>query len=431
MKLVRLICLSVLLTLALAARAAPARAATLCVNPGGTAGCFAAIQGAVDAAASGDTILVATGTYAEHVVLPSGKTLTIRGAGATRTMVDGSGTGIVFDIPEGVGLIALSALTIQHGNTGISNRRSLTLANSRVVDNAGFIIGGGIFNVGRLDVSASTFARNVGFFGAGINNFGPLDIEGSTFTGNSATLGGAIGNTNSTLTAVTVTDSTISGNQASDRGGGIFSEGGGSLIVRHSTLARNHAGFSGGAILNFSNSLFVANSTIFGNAAEQGGGIDYFGFNQALVVNSTLAGNSAVTGANIVVEDVLFTVGSSVDLAIVLKNTIVANGQPGGSCSVLVFGAIVDGGHNFDTDGTCGFSTANGSLTGVDPKLGPLADNGGPTRTMALLPGSPAIDAGDNATCTAPQVGNVDQRHVIRITGADPVCDMGAFEFHP
>ena len=99
-----------------------------------------------------------------------------------------------------------------------------------------------------------------------------------------------------------------------------------------------------------------------------------------------------------------------------LKNTIVANSPAGGNCS----GAITDGGGNLSyPDTTCpGINS--------DPMLGPLQNNGGPTQTMALLPGSAAIDAANDAICAAPPVNNLDQRGITRPQG--PHCDIGAYE---
>lgn len=89
------------------------------------------------------------------------------------------------------------------------------------------------------------------------------------------------------------------------------------------------------------------------------------------------------------------------------------------------FPLVNDGGHNLDDGSTCGFSTANGSLNNTDPLLGPagLANNGGPTQTIALLAGNPAIDAGDISKCPP-----TDQRGVLRRFPGDLICDIGAYE---
>jgi len=108
-----------------------------------------------------------------------------------------------------------------------------------------------------------------------------------------------------------------------------------------------------------------------------------------------------------------------------LMNTIMANSTAGGNCSND--GAIASGGYNLDSDGTCGF-TAEGDLSNTAPLLGPLQDNGGFTFTHALLPGSPAIDAG-NPTCPPP---GTDQRGKARPADGDcdsaARCDIGAYE---
>jgi hypothetical protein len=100
-------------------------------------------------------------------------------------------------------------------------------------------------------------------------------------------------------------------------------------------------------------------------------------------------------------------------------NTLLSGNAPGGNCS----GTIIDAGHNLSSDSSYVFTNV-GSLNNTDAKLGPLADNGGPTLTMALLPGSPAIDAGN--TSLAP---TADQRGVPRPFSL--AADIGAFEFWP
>lgn len=110
---------------------------------------------------------------------------------------------------------------------------------------------------------------------------------------------------------------------------------------------------------------------------------------------------------------------SQVPPTTILQNTIVANNLTGGNCS----GIVTDGGGNLNyPDTTCPGINA-------DPKLGPLQNNLGPTETMALLPGSAAIDAGNDAVCAAAPVNNLDQRDITRPPGAH--CDIGAVEQLP
>jgi len=107
---------------------------------------------------------------------------------------------------------------------------------------------------------------------------------------------------------------------------------------------------------------------------------------------------------------------------ITIRNTLIANSSSDSNCEA----SIVSKGYNMDSDGTCGLK-AHGDLSKINPKLGLLKDNGGPTLTHALLPGSPAIDAGNPAGCTDHKgvVISADQRGHARIGR----CDIGAFEF--
>ena len=195
-------------------------------------------------------------------------------------------------------------------------------------------------------------------------------------------------------------------------GSGIGS--GARLTLSNLTVANGAVGVSegGGGIRNIGSTLEVSNSTISGNSAYAGGGIYNEGGGTTLEVsNSTISGNSADPGFG--GGGIQGSYGGST-----LKNTIVANSPSasGGSCA----GTITDGGYNLDSDNTCGFGTNNNSLSGVDPMLGVLADNGGPTKTHALLASSPAIDKGNSFGATT------DQRGVARPQGA--ASDIGAFE---
>jgi len=209
---------------------------------------------------------------------------------------------------------------------------------------------------------------------------------------------------------LTVTDSTFSRNSASGfpgggGGGGGISAAGGTMTVANSTFSENSAGTNGGAIQTDAGTYTVTNSTFFGNsAAQDGGGILNSG-GGFTVTNSTFSGNTAARDGGAIAPVGPFT----------LVNSIVANSPSGGNCLF----PITDGGGNLQYPGTdCG-----GTITSADPLLDPagLQNNGGPTETIALLPGSPAIDAA--VACPPP---TTDQRGVSRPQGAG--CDIGAFE---
>lgn len=201
------------------------------------------------------------------------------------------------------------------------------------------------------------------------------------------------------------------GNSSPDCGGAIANPSG-TVTVANSTFSGNNA-LCGGAITN-SGQLTVVNSTFSGNSASaEGGGIANGG--DLTVVNSTFSGNSvSAPGAG---------GGIANSLLLILENTIVANSS-GGDCSND--GGLNSSGVNLIGDGSC---SVPGALSG-DPMLSPLANTGGRTMTHALLPGSPAIDAGDESICTASPVNNLDQRGYPR---PDPSgsgnCDIGAFEY--
>jgi hypothetical protein len=243
--------------------------------------------------------------------------------------------------------------------------------------------------------------------GAIYNNFGTLTISNSTISGNSADFGGGIQNTGT----LTVVNSTLSGNLAtaslSSIGAGINNSFGTVLII-NSTLSGNSANDFGGGIRNGSSgTLTIVNSTLSGNSARLGGGIDNGG-DALTIINSTLSGNSADSGGGI------HNNGDTLHL----RNNIIANSPSGGDC--LNLGTIATNLNNLIENGSC-----SPALSG-DPLLSPLGSYGGSTQTFALLLGSPAIDAGDNATCAAAPVNNLDQRGIARTFG--PSCDIGAFE---
>ncbi len=306
-----------------------------------------------------------------------------------------------------------------------SDTGTVTVVNSTFSDNsaAPYNPGGGIFNVsGMLTVTNSTFSGNSAGFGGGIDNGGTLTVTNSTFSRNSGhDRGGGINN-RGTSNSLTVTDSTFSGNSG-NYGGGIDSSGG-RVRVATCTFSGNSAIHDGGGIgTNSLTTLTVANSTFSGNSAGAGGGIGNVGGENGgtlTVTNSTFSDNS---GGSI----------SNSGSAAIVTNTILANSIPGGNCT----GTIIDGGHNIDDGATCGFmgtgcdTTTGSSFCSTNSQLDPagLGNNGGPTQTIALAPGSPAIDAGDPEVCANPPVSGVDQRGFVRPGTGYANCSIGAYEY--
>jgi len=288
-----------------------------------------------------------------------------------------------------------------HGGA-IKNSDAATLlsSNNSYYQNSADEEGGGINNLGYLDVDRDTIWYNSALGGGGINNAGTLTVELSQFLHNSGGIqGGAIRN----IGQVDVFDSTFNENNA-HFGGAILNWE--ILDIYTSTFYGNSA-FYGGAIRNWGGSMLIKNSTISGNQAEQGGGIQNLDGGNFASYYNTIAFNKA-TGEG---GGVLNGVGS----LLVYSSTLIAR-SIGDDC--VNSGEIYYQSNNFVGDGSC-----NAEFSG-NPLIGPLASNNGPTRTHALLPGSPAIDAAYNLICPP-----TDQRGIARPYGAG--CDIGAFEFNP
>jgi len=396
--------------------------------------------------------------------------VTILGPGPANLTVDGNGTSRVFRIFPGR-TVTIEGLTIANGRAsgappgsfppssggGIYNDHSaLTVNNCVLSGNSADEDGGGINNDGSISGSATltvsncTFSGNSADRGGGINNDGStsgnatLTVIASTFSGNSADgggggiysdalggsaaltvansilndnssgQGGAILNARSTLEVSTCT---FSGNSAVLRGGGMLTASGSqSMRVTHSTFSGNSAngavagfGSEGGGICNAGSTLEVSTSTISGNSASRGGGIFNGGDGGTLLVaNTTLSGNSASLGGGIL----NFTETGSTPI-VHIGNSILKTGSLGASIDANGPGGVISRGFNLSSDDGGGFLTATGDQINTDPKLGPLADNGGLTRTHLLLAGSPALDGGLADTIPALATGT-DQRGFAR-----------------
>ncbi len=272
-----------------------------------------------------------------------------------------------------------------------------------------------------VTLSGLTFAGNgtSTHDGAAIFHYdGALTIQYCVFTGNSTTgRGGAIFNYFGSLT---IQDSTFSGNHANTgNGGAIYMYAGGPLTISNSTLTGNTAQSGGAIYLYNAAASSITNSTLSGNSATgKGGAIVMYGTDLA-ISNSTLSGNSAGTDGG-----AIYLTGSTLTLV----STIVANSTDlGGAPKGDIWdetGATVNSTNSL-IGNTAGFNfnVDVNNIKNQNPLLGPLANNGGTTRTHALLAGSPAIDKGSNPLALA-----FDQRGAgfPRTTGAQ--TDIGAFE---
>ncbi len=351
--------------------------------------------------------------------------LIIVGNGTGNTVIDASGFGgtpdRVFHL-KGTSTASISGLTIQGGdqNNGggilVDDSSTLNLAGITLTGNnqSGTGSGGAIHVRGTANLFAVQMSGNtadnggaISFDGAADSSLTNVTISGNTATGN----GGGIYN-NSTIT---VNRSTINGNSAT-LGGGIYNEG--TIDISNSTVSGNMAD-TGAGVYNdtTSNGLTFTNVTVSGNMATFDGGGVYT--EQAVTMaNSTLTLNSADSGGGIRT----LGGGGDVDLlnTIVGGNTVVtANPDLDGNFTTSGFNLIGDGTGQSDlVHGVNNDQVGNGGSP-INPLLGGLADNGGPTLTHALLVGSPAIDAG-----TAIGAPTVDQRGVAR----DASVDIGAFE---
>jgi len=349
--------------------------------------------------------------------------LTIMGAGEGSTFIQSeAGTAGIFYISGTT--VDLLNLTLAGGNTVFggaiynANFGSLDITNTTFIGNSAGN-GGAIYNAigSTMSVAHSNFSNNIslGSGGAIYSGSGTVTITDTTFSGNSAGGnsingdGGAIFNSS----ILNITESVLSGNTAT-KGGAITNGRYATLTIKQSTLSGNSAAkddFGNGGGIQNDGTLTLINSTLSGNiaggASSVGGGITNGYEGTVNLFNSTLSGNSAFLGG-----------GIRTDGTVNITNTIIANSPSGGDC-VRGVGNIT----NVNTlveDGSC-FGTFSG-----DPNLGPLADNGGPTLTHDLLPGSWAINMGSDIACVASPVLGIDQRGQIRPQGAH--CDIGAVE---
>jgi len=390
--------------------------------------------------------------------------VTITGLGADQLTVDAGGNSRVLEITSGT--VDISGLTISGGTTtgnnnggGIISAGDLTISDSTISGNSAGGLGGGIWANGPVEVNSSTISGNTADGGGGILKAyaGDLTVTNSLFTGNVTVNGPGGGIFSYEAGTITIENSTFSGNTADQRGGGVYTYDVLKLEISDSTITDNHAQTGGGGVGSSLSEMVITSSTISGNTTiEEGGGALWFGYANAVtssITNSTLSGNTGANGGAIYNLRGFLLIDHS---TVTLNSAIGYDGDPGYGSGVssyadaqtrtdvrssIISGNLADDdvysyaalnnfvslGYNLIGGGNdIGAFNQTGDQTGVtNPMLDPLADNGGPTETHALQPGSPAINAGDPSFTTPP---DFDQRGAGFSRVALGRIDIGAIE---
>ncbi len=432
----------------------------------------------IDGAGQGSTIVDGGGaSRVIHIDTPDGlsestatltlENLTVTGGSVTRSPAQSlaGGAGIQADTSGGLYLnhvtvsdntfdastVAASAYNI--GGAGIESLSTVVLTDSTVsgnkltIDGAQGGSGGGgvLVTSGDLILAGSTISGNTATVTEGAGSFGRDGGGGIFFAGETS------GGTDDVI----LEDSTIAGNtllvptgsEAEYDGGGGLLAGGTSVLARDSTFSDNNADLrgdveaaGGGAVIDFGGGSAYTSTTFANNTAEltlalfaQGGGAIYYD-NAGLssLANDTFAGNSATltpTSQN--------ATGASIydyETALLPADTIFSSGSASTVNCVLSSATLQSAGYNLydDSSDSCGLH-ATGDQLSSSLHLGPLANNGGPADTVALLPGSQAINAGNPAGCTDAfqHALSTDERGVARPQPAGGRCDVGAYEVAP
>jgi hypothetical protein len=354
------------------------------------------IQHAVDIAIPDDTIVIGNGKFQESNGVFIAKNLTVMGSGIFSTRVYGALPGFsIFRIESGA-TVTITDLDVMSGNAmfggGILNSGNLTLERVRVWKNSAQV-GGGIFNgsgaallIYRSEIAHNFASDQMG--GGGLHNQGDAEFNEVRVVKNHAGVAG-----------------------------GIINYGNGSLIATRSEISHN----DGVGIMN-SGGMSLINTTVSRNN-QLGIYTDDGAYTE--LTHVTVADNGS--GPTLIPDYAHGGLQGGTDSSIILINTIVANNTPM-QCIFPPSPFSPSSTNSLSSDMTCHLSP--GSISPVDPKLGPLKWNGGSTFTHALKPDSPAIDAGSPDDCEP-----VDQRGISRLIDGNgdgtKICDIGAFEYKP
>ena len=381
---------------------------------------------AANATAAADTINLPAGAYvlsiagADEELAATGdldvtRPLTLTGAGRGTTSIDGADLDRVFDIYFPAGTVSISGVTIKNGTTLYSGgclqagNPTLTLTNTALMGCVASQDGGGLYlssstvtidrSVIKNNAGIGTHCNGGGIYAANTN----LTITNSQVSNNSAShSGGGVFVSNDAATSFSMTSSLVNDNFSITEAGGLFFVSGLSASVSNSTISGNHTnGYAGGIDTRIPTTL--RHITIVNNIANE---------------NADSYGNAG---------GILIYMGEAIGT---IQNSIISNNLDMGNANYhdcLLYGeaSLTSQGYNLpETPGNC-VLTSPGDITRQDPLLGPLQNNGGQSWTHALLPDSPAINAGDPAFAPPPAS---DQRGTGYPRVQDGRLDIGAFE---
>jgi hypothetical protein len=446
-------------------------ATTGCTSPG--TGACATINEAVTAAEAltdDVTIDVAASatSYEEDVVIDdfNNPQLTIAGAGASTTTLDGEAEGSDVTINEGT--VTISGMTLTDGeasnggavdNTDAVTLTDDTLTNNNASDGGGLYStgtatltddtvsdnsatgdgggvdlkeiaseptmtatnvtfhddtagrGGGVFNSGGFTITGSTFSNDSASEGGGVDTYAYGELDSSTFTDDSASSGDGDGGGVFNEYRLTATGDSFSGDTAKANGGGVDNTG--TLTLSRSTAADDSAA-NGGGVADSEGFVTLTNDTITKDSAGSGYGGGLLDGGSSTLFDDTISADTATNGPGVYVGNTVKLTATILDHAACL----VANGA-----------TVTDGSFNDESDNTCHLGSTTNRLSNASIDLASLAANGstGP-ETLAITSSSSAIDLVPSTTCTAtPYDERGDSRPGI---SGQTSCDAGAYELH-
>jgi hypothetical protein len=368
-------------------------------------------------------------TLTSPLVISSGSgSEVIQGPGMNALTISGDNSNGALQVSGYVKLSGFAFEDTQSSGSGIGMSCSgfIDVADCSVSGSPGI----GIFNTGLMTTTGCTVSGN----GNGINNEGYMTVQNCTVKGSTA-----VGIENSV--AITIIGSTITGNHNEGAQGAGIDDGEGAMVISDSTIDHNDTADSGGGIFSTYGGLVITNCTIAQNSAGNTGGGVCVQWGELTITNSTIALNQTSSGEGNGGGVYVYGPPSEGSLSLGLFNTIVVNNTdptgPDDIANGLYGGTLLAPGSGYNLvgkDETGLLTTSAGNLLNPpNPGLDPcgLQDNGGPTKTIALLPGSNAIDAGNNALAVD-TTGNpltYDQRGTgfLRVLGS--AVDIGAYEY--